>query len=364
MRLRWFLTIIFAGAVACGRHDPVEATAAAAEHRLTPEQLGFLKFGLVAEVDAATLSDVNGTIEFDEDRTARLNAPLPGRVVELLVTAGDRVEADQPLLVLDSPEVKSAQAEYIRAEADERLARAAAARAERLHAAHAVAEKDYQQAREEAHKTAADFERARAQLERLRIAPGDRTSRYVLRSPLAGTVVERRALVGMEAGAESGEPLVVVSDLSRVRVVVRLPERQLALARPGQAVGVRVDAYGDEFPGAVSAVGDVVDEATRTVPVRCAVANPNHLLKPAMFARVSLKAPPGLHLLVVPSGALVSDGQRFRVFVRRADGSLDPRAVEVGAEIDGQVQVISGLQIGEEVVVEGALFAARELATS
>jgi cobalt-zinc-cadmium efflux system membrane fusion protein len=285
-------------------------------------------------------------------------------VVELLVAVGDRVDADQPLVVLDSPEVKAVQADLVRAEADERLARTAAERAERLHVARAIAEKDYQQAAEEARKAAADLERARAQIERLRVAPGERTSRYVLRAPLAATVVERKALVGMELSAESGDPLVVVSDLSRVRVVVRLPERELSLARPGQAVAVRVDAYGEEFPGTVAAVGDVVDEATRTVPVRCTVPNPDHRLKPAMFARVSLEAPPGLRLVVVPSGALLSDGRRFRVLVRRADGSLEPRPVEVGAELGADVEVLSGLRVGEEVVSEGALFAARALASS
>ena len=364
MRLGWsLLTTLLIALTACGHHDAVES-AAAAEHRLTPAQLGFLKFAPVGEIEATTIADLNGTIEFDEERTARVSAPVPGRVVQLLVQVGDRVDADQPLLVLESPEVKSAQAEYVRAQADERLAQKAAERAERLHAARAIAEKDYEQAKEEAHKAAADYEHAQAQLERLHVAPGERSSRYLLRSPLAGTVVERKALVGLEASAEGGDPLVVVSDLSRVRVVLRLPERQLPLVHPGQEVGVRVDAYGQEFPGTIAAVGDVIEEATRTVPVRCIVPNPERQLKPAMFARVTLKAPPGLRLLAVPASALLSDGNRYRVLVRHPDGSLESRLVEVGAELAGDVQVLSGLKVGEEVVTEGTIFAARELAAS
>src|SRR5207249_934819 len=80
----------------------------------------------------------------------------------------------------------------------------------------------------------AELDRARAALERLHLTPGEPTSGYLLRAPLAGTVVERRAAVGMETGAESGDPLVVVSDLSRVRVNLRLPERQLGLVDRGQ----------------------------------------------------------------------------------------------------------------------------------
>ena len=364
MRLCCILLVALAALPACRRQEATEATAAAAEARLTPAQLSFLKFAPVAEVEGTSLADLNGTIEFDEERTARLAAPVPGRVVQLLVQAGDRVDADQPLVALESPEVKAAQADYVRADGDSRLARKTAERATRLRAAQAIAEKDYLQAGEDAQKAAADFAHARAQLERLRVAPGEPTSRYLLRAPLGGTVVERKALVGMEASAESAEPLVVVSDLSRVRVVLRVPERQLPLLQPGQAVAVRVDAYPQEFPGTVAAVGDVIEDATRTVPVRCTVPNADRLLKPAMFARVTLKAPPGLRLTVVPSHALLSDGQHFRVLVRTGDGRLESRPVEVGAQVDGLVQVRSGLRVGEEVVSEGALFAAQQLANS
>jgi cobalt-zinc-cadmium efflux system membrane fusion protein len=362
MRLRWIVLLGLTALPACHRGEAVEP--AATEPGLTAAQLSFLKFAPVAEVAAGHLADLNGTIEFDEEHTARLAALVPGRVAQLLVQVGDRVDADQPLVALESPEVKTVEAEYVRAEADRTLARKTADRATRLRAAQAIAEKDYQQAEEEAAKAAADFERARAALERLRVAPGEVTSRYLLRAPFAGTVVERKALVGMEVSTESAEPLVVVSDLSRVRVVMRVPERQLPLLRAGERVAVRVDAYPQEFPGTVVAVGDVIEDATRTVPVRCTVPNPDRLLKPAMFARVALEAPPGMQLIVVPATALLSDGQHFRVLVRTGDGHLESRPVEVGAEVDGRTQIVSGVHVGEEVVSEGAIFAAQQLTNS
>src|SRR5207247_478672 len=220
MRLRWIVLLAMAALPACRREEAVESTAVAAERRLTPAQLSFLKFAPVAEVEATSLADLSGTIEFDEEHTVRLAAPVPGRVVQLLIQVGDRVDADQPLVTLESPEVKAAQADYVRADADLRLARKTAERATRLRAAQAIAEKDYLQAEEDAQKAAADFARARAQLERLRVAPGEPTSRYLLRAPLAGTAVQRQALVGMEASAESAEPLVVVPGLSRARGMV------------------------------------------------------------------------------------------------------------------------------------------------
>jgi len=363
MRFIGILVLLLACAAGCGHHDAVEpSAAAAAERALTPAQLGFLKFAPVAEMEEGDVADLSGTIEFDEERTARLAAPVAGRVAELLVRVGDRVDADSPLVAIDSPDVKSAQADYVRAESDARLTKKGADRAERLHAVAAIAEKDYQQAQEDARKAAAELDRARAQLERLHLRPGESATRYLLRAPFAGTVVERRAAVGMETGADSGEPLVIVSDLSRVRVNLRLPERQLGLVQAGQPIGVRVDAYAEDFPGTVAAIGDVIEDATRTIPVRCAVPNPNHLLKPAMFARVTLKAPPGRRLLVLPASALVSDGRQFEVLVRGSDGRLERRHVDVGAEVGNNVQVLGGVRAGEEIVSEGALFAVRQLA--
>jgi cobalt-zinc-cadmium efflux system membrane fusion protein len=345
-----------------GAPDAAKATAAVLEpHGLTAAQMAFLKFAPVAEVEPERLAELGGTIDFDEQRTARLTPAVPSRVAELLVQVGDHVEADQPLVALDSPDLRSAEADYVRAESDLLLARKATSRADRLREARAIAEKDYIQAHEDARKAEADFEKARAALERLHVAPGEQTSRYLLRAPFAGTVVERKALVGMTAGPETTEPLVVVSDLSAVRVVLRVPERQLSLVRAGEEIAVRVDAYPEAFPGQVVAIGDVVDEATRTVPVRCAVLNADHLLKPAMFARVTLKSSPGLKMLAVPASALLSDGEGFRVIVRKADGSLETRPVEVGADFDGRVQVLSGVQVGENVVTDGALFAAQAL---
>ena len=110
---RWLLVPLALGLAAlagCGAgHDSATATAALTPHGLTPGQLSFLKFTQVAEVEASSVANLSGAIDFDEQHTARLNAAVPGRVVELLVQAGDHVDADQPLVALESPEVRTAQ---------------------------------------------------------------------------------------------------------------------------------------------------------------------------------------------------------------------------------------------------------------
>ncbi len=368
-------TIVFILAVgtlaACNRrrHESppkadADVVAEAPAATMSAAQLGYLEFGKVEETPAPDVASLGGTIDFDDEHTARLNAVVPGRITELLVAVGERVSVDQPLVALESPEVRAAQAEYVRAEADLTVARKASERAQRLAGVRAVSDKDLLQATEDAQKAGADFDRARAVLERLHVAPGEPTSRYLLRSPIAGTLVERKAVLGSEVSPESAEPLVVVSDLSRVRVSVRVPERQLGLVAPGETVRVRVDAYPEDFAGTVLAVGAVVEDATRTVVARCLVPNPELRLKPAMFARVTVQAAPDTRLLAVPSDAILSDGVRTEVVVRDGDGRLSVRPVEIGVEIDGHVEVRAGLAAGDEIVTRGALFAARALETS
>src|SRR4029077_6919572 len=97
------LLLVLAAFVAdCGHHD-VDATAAAAERPLTPAQMSFLRLHASTQLARADVADVAGTIEFDEERTARLSAPIAGRVTELLVHLGDRVDGDAPLVVIDQP---------------------------------------------------------------------------------------------------------------------------------------------------------------------------------------------------------------------------------------------------------------------
>jgi membrane fusion protein, heavy metal efflux system len=366
--MRWTWAVLVAPlAAGCGGSPAETAPVSPGDTppaALSAAQLGYLQFGKVDETAAPDVANLSGTIDFDDERTARVSAVVPGRVTELLVHVGDRVVEGQPLLAIDSPEVKSAQAEYVRANSDLVVAHKAAERAARLRTVQAIAEKDFLQANEDATKAAADFERARATLDRLHVEPGDRTTRYLLRTPVAGTVVERKAVLGQEVTPESADALVVVSDLARVKVSVRVPERQLGLVHAGEDVRVRVDAYPTEFPGRIAAVGAVVDDATRTVVARCIVPNDEERLKPAMFARVTVTAPPDVKLVAVPVAAVLSDGQRSQVVVRQADGTLVLRTVELGAEVDGHVQILSGVSLGDEVVTQGALFAARALETS
>lgn len=355
-------------ALACGRAAPPAPPppqAAPGEARVAaPADL--VKVAAVEAVAEAGLTAATGKVTFDEERVSRVASPVSGRVVELLAHPGDRVAKGQALLTIASPDAQSAVADYVAAEADEAVAARSLDRQKRLFKDQAVSAKEVQQAESDATKARAAQARAAGRLEVLGIDPKAldvRTSRFLLRAPIAGVVVDRPAFPGMEVRPDSGTPLVVVADLSRLWVMADVYERDLPRVARGQAATVRVAAApGRDFVGRVAHVGDLVDAATRTVKVRVEVDNPKLELKPEMFARVAIQGTaPDAPVVTVPSAALLSDGEGFAVVLATGDGRYQKRAVEVGGEQDGRVRVLSGLARGDRVVVDGALYVKAEI---
>lgn len=350
-------------AAGCGR--PARAAPAAAP-ALPPGEVqlkqvpDFVRIAPVEVSSEAPPTEATAKVAFDEGRVSRVGTPVSGRVVELRVQPGDRVRKGQPLLVIASPDAESAFADWIAARADAALADQNLDRQRRLLADQAVSQKEVLQAESDATKARAARARALARLQVLGIPPDDparQPSRYLLRSPIDGVVVDRPASVGMEVRADSGTPIVTVADLSRLWVLADVFERDLASVVKGGHAEVRVAAWpGRTWEGKVSYVGDVVDPQTRTVKVRIEVENPDRKLKPEMFARVTLRGGAAEPSLAVPSQAVVSDGAASAVVVALGEGRFQRRIIEAGPERGGIVRVLSGLAPGERVVVDGAIY--------
>ncbi len=295
-----------------------------------------------------------GRLVWNEDRTARIYSPFAGRVERILVQPGAQVSAGQALAELASPDFGSAQAESRKAAADLALAQQSAERQRELHAHGVVAARELQQA--EADFVRAQSEAARAG-ERIKLYGGNRSvdQRFVLRSPVAGVVVEKAINPGQEIRPDAAAPLFVVTDPSELWVQLEAAEGDLAGLKPGIGVELVSAQYpGERFAAEVVQVADFVDPATRTVKVRGKVANPQRRLKGEMYVsgEMSFKGEGGLF---VPAKAVYLGGDKHFVFVAVNDHAFQRREVTVGAETQGLLAVLSGLKEGELVVSEGNL---------
>jgi len=322
----------------------------------------FIEIETVKEASGATSIALPGRVSFDEDHTQRVASPIDGRAVSILVKAGDRVHAGQPLVQLSSPSVGQIQSEAQKALSDLTVSEKATERVHKLQAEGAVADKEVAQAEGELRKARSDYARATAQLKALGVSPSDPAVNAALRAQIAGIVVERNVLVGQEVRADQATPLLTISSVETVWVLADAYEQDLALVAEGDTVTIQVPAYpGEKFAGKVGHVGDVVDPATRTVKIRCIVPNKDRRLKPEMFAKVEVSDNGRRKVMSIATKAVLTDGDKTFVIVATEGNVFRIRRVDVGPENDGRIRVLGGITPGEKIVTEGAIFMKREI---
>jgi cobalt-zinc-cadmium efflux system membrane fusion protein len=349
---------------------PAFASAQAPTERIAlPEGAGQLSFIVTAraeEVELPVTAPLNARIALAEDRTARLYSPLSGRVLSLSASVGDEVRAGAVLAEVDAPDLGQAMADLRRASTEVDLRRKALARAQTLLDAEVLPRRDFEVAQAEA--ATADAEVARARTRVGSLSPGGSVTgqRLVVRSPISGVVVDRNASQGLEARPDADAPLFVVSDLSKLWLLIDLPEQDLGKLHAGDRLEVMVEAWPDQrFPAIVARVSPVLDPATRRVQVRCELSNADGRLRPEMFARAAVLSDSGTRVLRLPTSALISDGLYTAVFVQTAPGSFAKRRVKAlrqdAREAYVQPVVDGELRGGDAVVVRGALLLDAEI---
>lgn len=297
-----------------------------------------------------------GELKVDETAYAEVGAPIAGRIVRLAASAGQPVWRGQALAELQSVELGQARAARTAAEARAELARKTVERKRGLAEERIVSRGELQRAEADAAEAEAELRAAEASLDALGVGRGGGggLSGFALLSPISGTVLERRAVQGQTA--DPSQTLFRIGDLSRLWLVVQAPERDVTRVRPGSPAEITLAALpGQKLRGTVEWVGREVDAHSRTVPVRLVLPNGDGRLKPGMFATAWIgTGGEGEKVVAVPATALQRMDNQWVVFLPRGEGRFEVRPVERGRDLGDEVAVLSGLQPGEPVVIEGA----------
>ena len=376
------LALSLLGTTGC-RSKPAEEKKSEAGHeeggheegvvKLTPEQVknANIQTATVEKRSAAGLVEAAAQIEAAGDRQARVGSRVAGRVSAMKAAVGDTVRKGGVLVVIDSPDLGRAKADYLSALASEKVAVETAERERLLFEKKITSEREWRQAEAEAVKARAERDAAENRLHSLGVgddqlgrikAESHYTSTMPVVSPIEGVVVERRVTLGQMV--EPSDTLAVVMDLREVWVLLDVYDRDLAQVKVGQKATARVVAYLDrEFSGEVETIGAVVEEKTRSVKVRVALVNAERLLKPGMFATVTLQGTTGevRDRLVVPAAAVQREGDGHVVFVRKGEQEFETRKVELRRELGEWAEVASGVAEGETVVTTGSFFLKSEM---
>jgi cobalt-zinc-cadmium efflux system membrane fusion protein len=328
-------------------------------------QLLFLQIQTIAAFPEPLVEPLNARVSYDDNRTARVFSPLAGRVIKIAAEAGNQIKAGDPLLVLDSPDFAMAEADSLKAIADQSRKNAAYERARQLYEIKGIARKDVESAEADWHQAEAEAQRARARMKNLNTSSATTEGKFILRAPISGTITERQVSAGSEVRPDAASPLFVITDPHHLWVQVDLPERQLDKVQVGRPVSIEVDAYPEtSFSGKIVVIGGALDPVTRRIQVRCEVENPELKLKPEMFARVTPLANKKTGLPRVPNAALVTQGLYSFIFVEQSPGVLQRRRVTLATQGSEFTFISEGLHAGERVVSSGALLLNSELAAN
>ena len=260
-----------------------------------------------------------------------------------------------PLAQLQAPELGQARGALASAQARAQAARAAAVRKASLARERIVAPREAQEAEANAAAAEADLRAAQATLGSLGASAVGSGGTFTLRSPVAGTVLERQGVVGQVA--ETTRPLFRVGDVSHLWLTVHAFERDAVRVRVGAQARVSLAAFpGKGLSAKVAWVGAHVEADSRTVPVRLELANPDGALKPGMSATAFIPlGEEGATVMAVPAAALQQLGEGWAVFLPTQEpGAFERRPVGRGRSLGGEVEILTGLTAGEKVVAEGA----------
>jgi cobalt-zinc-cadmium efflux system membrane fusion protein len=301
-------------------------------------------------------------LTFNQNKLAQIN-PLVGGVVQSIeVDLGSKVRKGALLARITSAGISEAQGAYLQALAEKKLREREVERQRTLRDERIASERDLQQAEAAYQAAAAALQQARQQLTVLGFDPlriralgeeGGAPGVLDLRAPFAGEIVERTAVQG--AVVETGKPLFTLADTTVLWAMVNIPETQTEHVRVGQKVELTFDSLpGKVFTGTLTWLSSGIDERTRLARGRVEVANTEGILKAQMFARARILTATSGGAVLVPDSALQSVAGTDLVFVKTEEDLFEARAVRLGARHTGQVQVLSGLSPGDEVVVAGA----------
>ncbi len=340
---------------------------------LNEKQVQAIKIGLVGTRTFVIERQAVGNIDFNQNMLTQVFTPYQGRIINAYPNVGDKVTKDQVLFTIDSPDLLNAESTLIAAAGVLKLQNMTLARAQKMKSFGGASQQAVdqstsdQQTAEGALKSARDavriFGKTDEEIDNI-IAMRKADPRLIVKSPMTGYVTTRTAAPGLFVQPGVAPPPFTVADLATMWMFANVPEAETALFRVGQKLKAHVAAYpGREFDGKITVLGPSVDPNTRRVFVRSEIEDPQHLLRAGMFADFTIRIDDAVNAIAVPAAAVVREGDgSLSAWTTKDDRHFLRRTVKVGHIQEGFDQILEGLQRGERVVTEGAVFLSNKLA--
>jgi len=298
--------------------------------------------------------DLNGEITFDENKVVRVMPLVTGTVADVNIELGDYVTQGQTLATIKSSELANLQSQLSAATADLNIAKKNLEVSKDLAQKGINSEKEVMQTQQEVNKDEASVANLNKQLSI--IGGGESGSQVQIKSPVNGYIVKRSINPNQVIDANNNDPLFIVSDLKQVWVMANVYEADIEKIKSGEDVNITTIAYPDQvFKGKISYISNVLDPENKTMKIRVVLDNPNNLLKPDMFAKVSLTYKDNIEVAAIPKDAVVFDESRNFVVVYEGRDKLSVRHIDLYPPGKDLLYVRNGLKPGERIIGKNQL---------
>ncbi len=342
---------------------------------LSDSQLASVKVEAVEDHDFPVEKEAVGSIDFDQEMSVQVFTPYQGRIIGLYGSIGDDVKKGQTLFTVDSPDLLQAESTLIAAAGVLELTTRNLTRLRELYKTLAVSQRDVDQATSDQQTAEGNLRAGRdavrifgktdAEIDRM-IADRSADPTLVVPSPINGRITARSAAPGLFVQPGNTPAPYIVTDINLMWMLADVTEADSPAFRLGQEVQVSLNAFpGRTFEGKITTIGASVDPNTRRVLVRSEIKDPQHELRAGMFANFVIRVGAPVRSPGIPSDGVVREGDgTMTVWVTADRRRFAKRTVKIGGIFGGYRQILEGVQVGELVATEGALFLSNALATA
>jgi len=340
-------------AIGCGQNKEEKKADEKEAYAIPDSILRAIRIDTVKRGQVQDEITLTGMVDFNQDNQVSIFPPVSGIVQNAAVQLGDYVRQGQILATIKSSEMAGYENNLISAETNVANTKKQLEAAKDLFKSGLNSQLDVSNAQ-------ANYTQAVAQLEMvqrvLKINGNNKEGVYVVKSPINGFIVQKNMTNNTVIRADNGTNLFTVSDLKTVWIQANVYESNISKVHLGEEVNVTTLSYPDKiFKGKVDKVLNVLDPASKVMKVRITLANDDYLLKPQMFASVTINAPENESMIVIPSNALVFDNSQYYVVVFKGPKDISIRPVEVKTTNGNKTYISNGLKEGEKIVASQAL---------
>jgi membrane fusion protein, heavy metal efflux system len=334
---------------------------------LSPSQVSSIQIGTVGTYLFPVEKETVGNISFADDLSVQVFPPFQGKIIRSLVELGDQVQKGQPLYTIDSPDLIQAESTLIGAAATLELTSKELARAKQLQGTSGVSQRELEQATsdeqtaEGALRGARDsvrlFGKSDAEIDQI-VRSRQIDPALIVHSPISGQITAFNGPPGLFVQPGNPPAPFTVSNVFIKWMLADVAESDLPVFHLGQPVAAKVMAYPDRvFQGRISKIYASVDPNTHRATIRTEIRDPRNELRPGMLANFVIRVQKPVSSIAIPANGVVREGDgTMTAWVTTDRRHFSQRVVTTGLRRDGQVQILQGLQPGEWVVSDGAVF--------